>query len=36
LADPENRLVAGELEHRWHEALARVKDAEARLAALEQ
>jgi hypothetical protein len=36
LADPENRLVAGELEHRWNEALERVKDAEARLAALEQ
>ena len=36
LADPENRLVAGELEHRWNEALQRVKDAEAHLAALEQ
>jgi DNA invertase Pin-like site-specific DNA recombinase len=36
LADPENRLVAGELEHRWNEALQRVKDAEAPLAALEQ
>jgi hypothetical protein len=36
LADPENRLVAAELEQRWHEALARVQDAEARLAALEQ
>jgi hypothetical protein len=35
LADPENRLVAGELEHRWHEALERVKDAEAPLVALE-
>ena len=36
LADPENRLVAGELEHRWNEALERVQDAEAHLAALEQ
>ena len=36
LADPENRLVAGELEHRWNEALERVKDAEAHLAALAQ
>jgi DNA invertase Pin-like site-specific DNA recombinase len=36
LADPENRLVAGELEHRWNEALQRVQDAEAHLAALEQ
>jgi hypothetical protein len=35
LADPENRLVAGALEHRWHEALERVKDAEAPLVALE-
>jgi hypothetical protein len=36
LAEPENRLVAGELAHRWNEALARVKDAETRLVALEQ
>jgi DNA invertase Pin-like site-specific DNA recombinase len=36
LADPENRLVAGELEQRWNEALQRVQDAEAHLAALEQ
>jgi hypothetical protein len=36
LADPENRLVAGALEHRWNEALQRVQDAEAHLAALEQ
>jgi hypothetical protein len=35
LADPENRLVAGELEYRWNDALERGKDAEARLAALE-
>jgi DNA invertase Pin-like site-specific DNA recombinase len=31
--DPENRLVAGELEVRWNGALAQVADAEARLAA---
>jgi len=31
--DPENRLVAGELEARWNSALAQVADAEARLAA---
>jgi hypothetical protein len=36
LADPENRLVAGALEHRWNEALQRVQAAEAHLAALEQ
>jgi hypothetical protein len=36
LAEPENRLVAGELAQRWNEALARVKDAETRLVALEQ
>jgi hypothetical protein len=36
LADPENRLVASEREHRWHETLERVKDAEAHLATLEQ
>jgi hypothetical protein len=36
LADPENRLVASEREHRWHEALERVKDVEAHLATLEQ
>ncbi len=33
--DPDNRLVAGELERRWNEALARVAEAEARLATLE-
>jgi DNA invertase Pin-like site-specific DNA recombinase len=31
--EPENRLVAGELETRWNTALARVAEAEARLAA---
>ena len=31
--DPENRLVASELEARWNSALARVAEAEARLAA---
>ena len=36
MAAPESRLGAGELEHRWHEALERVKDAAAPLAALEQ
>ena len=36
LADPENRLVAGALDQRWNEALPRVQDAEAHLAALEQ
>jgi DNA invertase Pin-like site-specific DNA recombinase len=30
--DPENRLVADELEHRWDAALARVRDLERRLA----
>ena len=31
--EPENRLVASELEVRWNGALARVAEAEARLAA---
>jgi hypothetical protein len=31
LADPENRLVADELERRWNEALRRVQDAEQRI-----
>jgi DNA invertase Pin-like site-specific DNA recombinase len=31
--EPENRLVASELEARWNSALARVAEAEARLAA---
>lgn len=31
-ADPENRLVAGELETRWNRALARVADVERRIA----
>ena len=31
--EPENRLVAGELEARWNGALAQVAEAEARLAA---
>jgi hypothetical protein len=30
--DPENRLVAGELEPRWNRALAHVADLEARIA----
>jgi hypothetical protein len=33
--DPDNRLVAGELERRWHATLAQVAEAEARLATLE-
>jgi hypothetical protein len=32
-ADPENRLVAAELEARWNRALARVAEVEARIAA---
>ena len=31
--DPENRLVAGELEHRWNQALAEVADLDARVSA---
>jgi DNA invertase Pin-like site-specific DNA recombinase len=31
LADPENRLVADELERRWNEALRRVQDVEQRI-----
>jgi hypothetical protein len=31
-ADPENRLVAGELEARWNRALARVAEADERIA----
>jgi DNA invertase Pin-like site-specific DNA recombinase len=34
--DPDNRLVAGELEGRWNAALARVADLEADLAALDR
>jgi DNA invertase Pin-like site-specific DNA recombinase len=34
-ADPENRLVAGELERRWNEALAQASELETRLAAAE-
>src|SRR4051794_12849717 len=30
-ADPENRLVAGELERRWNQALQRVRDIENRI-----
>ena len=30
-ADPENRLVASELEMRWNKALARVGEIEARI-----
>jgi hypothetical protein len=33
--DPANRLVAGELEARWNEALARVAELEARLVELD-
>jgi hypothetical protein len=32
---PDNRLVAGARERRWHETLAQVAEAEARLATLE-
>lgn len=32
--DPENRLVAGELERRWNHALAQVADLESRVLAL--
>jgi DNA invertase Pin-like site-specific DNA recombinase len=32
-ADPENRLVAGELERRWNEALRRVHELEVRIEA---
>jgi len=32
--DPDNRLVAGELERRWNETLVQVAEAEARLATL--
>jgi DNA invertase Pin-like site-specific DNA recombinase len=32
--DPDNRLVAGELERRWNEALLRVAEVEAHLATL--
>jgi hypothetical protein len=34
--DPENRLVAGELEHRWNHALAQVAEVEARLDTLRE
>lgn len=34
--DPENRLVAGELEHRWNQALDEVADLAARVAALRE
>src|SRR5207248_9972819 len=33
--DPDNRLVAGELERRWNAMLAQVAEGEARLAMLE-
>jgi hypothetical protein len=32
--DPDNRLVAGELEKRWHERLAIIRDLEAELEGL--
>jgi Recombinase zinc beta ribbon domain len=35
LVDPGHRLVAGELEHRWNEALVRVTEVEAQLATLQ-
>jgi DNA invertase Pin-like site-specific DNA recombinase len=35
-SDPENRLVTGELERRWNEALLRVRGLEERLRELEQ
>jgi hypothetical protein len=34
--DPENRLVASELEARWNQALAQVSETEARLASVGQ
>ena len=33
-ADPANRLVAGELEARWNQALARVAEVESRIGAM--
>jgi len=33
--DPDNRLVAGELEHRWNQALEQVAELEAKIAALD-
>jgi len=33
-SDPENRLVSGELERRWNQALERVRDIESRIHAL--
>lgn len=35
-ADPDNRLVADELERRWNQALVRVREVEAQIAAHEQ
>ncbi len=35
-ADPENRLVTGELEQRWNRALERVAEIEARIAEHDQ
>ena len=32
-ADPDNRLVADELERRWNQALLRVREVEAQIAA---
>src|SRR5262249_29887306 len=34
--EPENRLVASELENRWNNALAQVAELEARLAGIEE
>ena len=36
VVDPDNRLVAGELEGRWNEALERVATLEARIAELDE
>lgn len=30
-SDPENRLITGELERRWHQALSRVQEIESRI-----
>jgi DNA invertase Pin-like site-specific DNA recombinase len=35
-SDPENRLVTGELERRWNEALTRVEELEQRLTPLQE
>ncbi|WP_247468208.1 hypothetical protein [Bradyrhizobium sp. 137] len=35
-ADPDNRLVASELERRWNEKLVQLRDLEAQLETLKQ